>query len=86
MSYGSPQYTSSEATYEVYGDGPDVSSDSTARPLRLHVTAGVTEGQDETEVDAAFQALIDLINASPSFVTFGGVKRYGASVSISATP
>lgn len=86
MSYGTPQYTNDLATYEVYADGPDVSQDSTIRKLRFHVTAEIVEDQDEAEADAAFQLLLDLINASSDFVTFGGAKRYEAAVAITATP
>lgn len=86
MSYGTPQYTNAEATYEVYGDGPDVSSGSNVQKLRFHVTAQIAEGFDEAEADAAFQLLIDLINGSPDFVTFSGAKKYGATVPITATP
>lgn len=86
MPYGSPQYTNDESTYEVYADGPDVSADSSSRPLRVHVTASIAEGQSEAEADAAFQLLVDMINASSDFATFGGTKRYEAAVSITATP
>jgi selenocysteine lyase/cysteine desulfurase len=41
--------------------------------------------QAEAEVDTAFQALMDLINASPDYVVFGAKKTYGASVSITVT-
>jgi hypothetical protein len=86
MSYGSPQYSNPTATYEAQADGPDVSVGEIPLPLRVHLTAEIQSGQAESEVDAAFQSLIDLVNGSSAFVVSTAAKKYGASVPITVTP
>lgn len=81
MSYGSPTKQEGTVTYAALGVVYQ-SFDQTS----ITVTINASNDMTELERDAAFQALIDLLDGSADFSVAGGMKAYSTTEEVTVTP